>query len=642
MEKKQFDMQRSRNADIIHELIDIEKNNQNVTDEMEIVTEKEFSKYISVADKISEKGKQTTKVENKLNKDQIEDAKKSVEEELEKAYSTFNRLSAVARDNNLQGTENPEDDMVLKTQKEVYELYEQLKKRPLTTKEFSDLEVFTKQMATDENIRNYVDLGRAVTWEKINKLKKQSSSKVFMIFKPIKSKFKETLGLIKEENLDKVFENPELSVQNIAKQIDKNSKEYIDYVNRVNDILFESLFEDNFDEVISKIVSLEDVVTLLEKTEKLKEKYDKANKPTKNGLYPIKEILNRNDKWEEYSKSLFETISNLQVMHLKKCYSDIKKYAFDRTSSGTIACRIGNIDLPIAKDHFVDDVALFYKKVEEYENSLSKEENLEENKEKNDKPIILDEVPEEKENETEKEGISPIVVPSLENIKNIEIPIDEPKKEEKAPEAMPSLENIKNIEISIDEPKKEEEAPKAASSLENIKNIEIPIDEPKKEEKVKSLEQLPTIELEEEIKESNVEPATLSESKQAYIEFISCFVDKEEAKELATDENVAQFEASNLGYTKYMDALDTGKIAHATAYEDFVIHQLEKDNGIKYDEPNKTDDLEKDETGDVIVSNNDPVIIDNREVDLSGFDILSDDPIQFADEAEQFAPKVKR
>lgn len=574
MEKEKYNKQKLRNAEIVSSLIDIETNMDNLVDELEIVTKKKFSEFIPANNKIASKGGKGYKVKNKVSKKELEDARKDASSELEKAQDTLNRLFDIARKYNLQGTENEEDNFVVNTEKKVYELFEKLKNGPLNNEEFSDLVELTRQMNFNELVRNYVDMGITVTCDKIEKLEKQENNKVFMVFKPVITKFRQKFKKFK----DNEYENPELHVQGIKGETKGDSLRYEDYIDDVNNNLFNLLLEDDFESIMHREFSEKELDDLLNKTEKLKGNYEKLNLPTNDDFYSKENISERDTKWSEYAGTLIETIGELQAMHLKNCYADIRKYAVSKTASGTIVCQIGDKHWPISKDNLVDDIAKFYQMKEEYEKTQ--------------------EITEEKSKEEEKveEKIDVVDTPSI--IIDPEIVLPEEKEE-----------------TTIEEIKESEEETKAEETIQ-----EPSVEEPLKEEVAEPI-------VETEVQSEVIEPEAdviepIDFAKQAYIEVMSCFVDRAEAERLATEENVSLFETSNLGYGKYIEAINAGEITNDASYEDFVVNQIQKDNGIKYDS-----DLEEEldnykEDSEIGVIDDTPIIIENvqSESDLSGYD----------------------
>ena len=540
MRKSEYDSQKNRNAQLVRDLTKIENNVDRITDELEIVTEKN---YISLSEKILAKGDKSYKVDNAaLEKNKMEEAQRDVALELERYNNRIDELVAIARKYNLQGS--LEDDFVLKTQNKVYELYELVKERPLTSEEYSDLIEAVRQMNFNELAYNYLNLGLTITNDKIVKLQRQSDSKVFMIFKPVITKFGQIFDSFKEEQLEKKFENPESAVKYIEEETKQDSLQYTEYINEVNDKLFKLLLDDDYNDALNKNFSREEVDKLLQRTESLKQKFNEVNLPpsSENGLYSQENLIERDDRWNQYAASLFDTIKSLQAMHIANCYEDVSKYKICETKSGTKVCQIGDKTWPISKEHFVDDIEKFYSFVKEYEDSL--------------------------------------------------------KKEEVEGEEKPQLD-----EVVMDNP---------------VNDV---IDEPQ------AFENQPTAVIKEE---DNI----MDLSKQAYIEFMSCFVDRDEAKSLATYENITVFETSNVGYTKYVEALNTGKIPSDTSYETFVLEQARKDNGIKYDDPV----IQKDDSGlDKIVADEAPVVVDNPQTDLSGFDVSvhDNDPLAFSNDSRK-------
>ena len=181
-------------------------------------------------------------------------------------------------------------------------------------------------------------------------------------------------------------------------------------------------------------------------------------------------------------------------------------------------------------------------------------------------------------------------------------------------------------EPALEEPKLKED------NIVSLENKE-PIKE-KEESVILNEPQEPIVEektVEEPITSSSEIPPTeqkITSSKQAYIEFMACFVSREEAMAYATDENVNTFETSNIGFNKYLSEINSGKIASDTTYEAFIVDKLQKDNGIKYDSPVTE------------ISTNDQTPITN-EPDFSGFDVFVTNPVQLNDDSMDLSPKTK-
>ncbi len=701
MKKREFEELKSRNASVLKDVIAIETSSENPTDKAEIAAEKKFGEYISETDKFASKGSKSYIASNTVSKQQVEDAKKDVEEEIKRAYDIFNGLNDIARENHFVVLDD-EDNLVLENERKVYELYDKLKNGLLTAEEFSDLVDYTRQMSFNESLRNYVDMGRTVVMDRIQKLEKESNKKVFLIFEPVMTKFKEKLGVLETKSLDS-FEKPRENVTDTDNKTRLEAKE----IEAELEAIFASFFDGNLDEIINENYTAADIEKMLKETEKLKMNYEKTNvAPNDDGLYSVDAVLKRDNAWVEYINSLNKTIKVLQIGHLKQCYSDIQKYKVADTSSGNMIClQVGDEFLSISKDmnKFVDDMALFYKKVHEFENR--KEDKEEEKFDIADsfKSIELNEPEMKSEQSNEKDSAEelnePAVIDPLEAIRNMKIPLEkkeedealvEPEREEVSNTSSleetkeieipindslektkeDPLEAIKNMEISLEknEDNKDlleavrniemsdvkEEVAVEKDPLEAIKNIEISTSETKEEanspleepDNKKSLEKLPTIATLEPVNEPVVSlqdnnETNITSPKQAYIEFMSCFVDRDEANNLATEENINMFETSNLGFNRYISEINTGNISSDMTYESFIVSQIKKDNGIKYGEPVKVVSNKKDDSGLDVILADDVQNISNFEKDLSGLDVFADDPMQFSDDAGQFSPKTR-
>ena len=611
MEKREFDAFENRNKELLKDIDTLEREYGNPTDRVEVVTEKDAAQYIPAADKISSNGRKN----NTLGKFSLEATKKDVEEELTKAKNRLNELEKLAEKHHV--SIDSYDSFVKDIEEKVSELYEKLKEIPLTNEEFSDLINYTRELNFTELVRDYYARAALITARNIQKLERViSAGRVSLLFVPTMTKLKEKLGFKTQEVSTENQEYAENFQEHIASINDKTkakADEIERNINEIYDSFFESLVDCDLNGFINNNYTNEDLEKLLKETDKLKKRYDEVNDRIKNNNnldYIESSYIKKEIVWNKYINSLSKTFKMLQTMHLKNCYDDINKYKTNESTREVIKCKIGNQVVSISKKHFVDDVANFYKILEEYKRDSKQ------NDEKNEFGS-LETLPLEPVND---------IKSKVENEDNID---EELEKEKLKAKQRKLLEQLPSIDIEpTPEPLPE---PEPTPMPEN--------EEEPKEDKVEDFTQLPIIDMESPIIESNKiaekqeKKSSIISSKQAYIEFMSCFIDREEAKVLATPQNIDTFETSNIGVTKYTKALDAGEINSDTTYRDFVMAQIEA-KGLKYDQPVKTKPSDNKES-DEILNNS------NFEIDLSGFDVIGDDPMQFTDDSDQFSPKIR-
>lgn len=441
----------------------------------------------------------------------------------------------------------------------VFNLFETLEQRPLTTEEFNKLMTLASEMNRDVLIENTINMGREIHRSNIIKLEKMKEGKVFAIFKPVVTKLTKVFGLKKDnvgDNLDEVIET-------IDGQAETKTGQGLSKLTDAKMMLLDSIADSNFDAIAETI----DNESFAERANIMVADFEKWQEAEATnfanihlyGCYNIEDLQECENAWSQFFSSFVERVVLQQTMHLKNASLQAKEYLKEVREDGAMVCEINGQTIVITKDNFVDDMAVFYQAANGFEVDLSQLS-----------PAV--------------ESESTIEMPEVEETPEVGVAettdvVDDPK-EETTEEAEESKEDVTE---EVVETKIEEE--QARKNLKNLPEIDINEYVDNTEEEIK-----PEV-VYEESADMGYDP--IKSDRDAYLAVISLFMPREEAEEYANiQENIDAFNNSDLGYTKFLEAKEKGEISEDTLYYDFGISQLEKRNAMEESSTSLEDELD--------------------------------------------------